>query len=321
MLLQTRRQFTKLALAALPACGMLGFWDRLTADETPPLPPKPNSVVAGVQIGLNVPYSFGDFQMNGAEILTRCVQLGISGLELRTQPVERFLGAPPALINAKAYVAAAAGSQSVEAQMRHWRQSAPTERIPEFRRNYESAGVLIEIVKVDGLFKMSDPELDYIFELAKALGARAISTEISPNADDLKRLGSFGEKHSLWVAYHGHTAVTPAHWERAFALSPRNAANVDIGHFIAGNSYSPVPFIREYNERITHVHIKDRKLHMGPNVPFGEGDTPIIEVLHLIRDNHWNMQATIEFEYPVPAGSDRMTEIAKCVKYCREALV
>src|SRR5277367_482693 len=105
MLLQTRRQFAKLAIAALPACGMLGFLDRLRADEAPPVRPKPDSRVAGVQIGLNVPYSFGDFQMNGAEILDRCVQLGISGLELRTQPVERFLGAPPALIYAKAYVA------------------------------------------------------------------------------------------------------------------------------------------------------------------------------------------------------------------------
>ena len=320
MLPQTRRQFAKLALAALPASGMFGLLSRLRADEAPQLRTKPNSKVAGVQIGLNVPYSFADFQMSGSEILDRCVQLGISGVELRTQPVEAFLGAPANLIGAKAYVAAASGSQGVDVQMRQWRQSAPTQNIPLFRRTYESAGVLIEIVKVDGIFKMSDEELDYVFELAKALGAGAISTEISTNEDDLKRLGAFGDKHSLWVAYHGHTAVTPAHWERAFTFSSHNAANVDLGHFIAGNNYSPVPFIKQYHERITHVHIKDRKLHMGPNVPFGEGDTPIVEVLRLIRDNHWNMQATIEFEYKVPAGSDRMTEIAKCVKYCRDAL-
>jgi len=152
------------------------------------------------------------------------------------------------------------------------------------------------------------------------MAARAISTEISREESDLKRLGDYGEKHSLWVAYHGHTAVTPENWERAFALSPRNAANVDLGHFIAGNNYSPIPFIKEYHERITHVHIKDRKLHMGPNVPFGNGDTPIVEFLQLLRDRQWNIQATIEFEYKVPAGSDRMTEIAKCVKYCRDAL-
>jgi sugar phosphate isomerase/epimerase len=234
--------------------------------------------------------------------------------------VEAFLGAPASLVGAKALVAAAAGVESVDTQMRRWRLSAPTERVPDFRRTYESAGVLIEIVKVDGIFKMSDEELDYVFKLAKALGARAISTEISKEEGDLKRLGDYGVKHSLWVAYHGHTAVTPAHWERAFALSPRNAANVDLGHFIAGNNYSPIPFIKQYHERITHVHIKDRKLNMGPNVPFGEGDTPIVEFLRLIRDTQWNIQATIEFEYKIPAGSDRMTEIAKCVKYCRNAL-
>ncbi len=317
---QTRRQFAKLALAALPASGLLGLLNRLHAADATPLLPKVNSKVAGVQIGLNVPYSFADVQMSGPEVLSRCVQLGISGLELRTQPVEAFLGAPASLVGAKALVAAAAGVESVDAQMRRWRLAAPTERVPDFRRTYESAGVLIEIVKVDGIFKMSDEELDYVFTVAKALGARAISTEISHEESDLKRLGDYGVKHSLWVAYHGHTSVTPAHWERAFALSPRNAANVDLGHFIAGNNYSPIPFIKQHHERITHVHVKDRKLQMGPNVPFGEGDTPIVEFLRLLRDTRWNIQATIEFEYKIPAGSDRMTEIAKCVKYCRDAL-
>ena len=66
--------------------------------------------------------------------------------------------------------------------------------------------------------------------------------------------------------------------------------------------------------------MKDRKANKGANVPFGEGDTPIAEVLRLIRDNKWNIQATIEFEYPVPAGSDRMTEIKKSIEFCRAAL-
>ena len=29
------------------------------------------------------------------------------------------------------------------------------------------------------------------------------------------------------------------------------------------------------HDRVTHVHVKDRKLHDGPNVPFGEGATPV----------------------------------------------
>ena len=83
---------------------------------------------------------------------------------------------------------------------------------------------------------------------------------------------------------------------------------------------SPSPFITKYHERVTHVHIKDRKMHEGPNTPFGEGETPIVDTLRLIRDNKWNIQATIEFEYKVPAGSDRMTELARAIKYCRDAL-
>jgi hypothetical protein len=43
-------------------------------------------------------------------------------------------------------------------------------------------------------------------------------------------------------------------------------------------------------------------------------------VLQTIRDNKWPIQATIEFEYPVPTGSDRMAEIAKCVDFCKGAL-
>ena len=82
-----------------------------------------------------------------------------------------------------------------------------------------------------------------------------------------------------------------------------------------------MPFIERYHDRITHVHVKDRKRNNGPNVPFGQGDTPIREALRAIRDNKWNIQATIEFEYPVPPGSDRMAEMAKCIAFCRDALV
>ncbi len=312
----TRREFAKLSLAALPAATYLSSLGRLGAAETPR--EKPNSKVRGVQIGINVPYSFANQSMSGDEILDKCVRLGISGVELRMQPVETFLGAPPELLFPKK--SAAKGGTGATGTLREWRRSAPVDRAKEFRKKYEDAGVLIEIVKVDGLFGMSDEELDYAFNLAKALGGRAISSEISHSKDQLKRLGGFADKHKFMVGYHGHATTKPEHWEAAFAVAKFNGANVDLGHFVAGNNVSPVPFIQKYHDRITHVHVKDRKYHNGPNTPFGEGDTPIKEVLRLIRDKAWNIQATIEFEYKVPKGSDRMTEIARSVQYCREAL-
>lgn len=310
----TRREFTKLALTTLPGIGLLSMTGRLSAAE------RPNSKFAGVQIGLNVPYSFGGRAMPGDEVLQNCLQLGVSGIELRTQPVEIFLGASEELVNPKKDGPKIPGATE---KLREWRRSAPLDRVKEFRKKYETAGVLIEIVKVDGIFKMVDEEIDYMFALAKELGGRAISAEIShgETADaDHERVGHFADKHKMFVGYHGHASTKPEDWEKAFSLAKFNGANVDLGHFVAGNNTSPVPFLKQHHERVTHVHLKDRKFNEGPNTPFGEGDTPIVEVLRLMRDSQWPFQGTIEFEYKVPEGSDRMKEIARCIKYCKDAL-
>jgi sugar phosphate isomerase/epimerase len=308
--LYTRREVGKLALAAVP------FGRRLFQ--------KPNSKIAGVQIGLNVPYSFGNNAMSGQETLERCVKLGVSAVELRSQPVEGFLGVPSDLVAASTAGGRnpspeqAAGRKTALEGLRKWRVSAPISKAAEFRKLYNDAGVNIEIVKYDAIYARPDDELDYCFELAKALGARAISCEIS--VKDTKRIGQFADKHQLMVGYHGHAETGPADWETAFGFAKYNGANLDIGHFIAGHNTSPIPFLKKHHARITHIHVKDRKMNEGANTPFGEGDTPIKEALQTIRDNQWPIQATIEFEYPVPPGSDRMAEIAKCVAFCKDAL-
>jgi sugar phosphate isomerase/epimerase len=323
-MLYTRRELGKLALAGLPAAGMLL---KSGAASGAALAGKPDSKWAGVQVGMNIPYNFGPTPVLTAdEILERCVQLGVSGLELRSQPVEAFLGVPASVVAAARAPGAratptpeqaAARTAAVE-ELRKWRASVPMSKVKEFRRKYEDAGVLIEIVKFDGIYALSDAELDYSFELAKNLGARAISCEI--DVPQTKRVGQFADKHKMMVGYHGHTETGPAQWEEAFSFAKYNGANLDIGHFLAGNKTSPVPFLKQHHDRITHVHVKDKTL-ANVNVPFGQGDTPIKEVLQLIRDNKWKIQATIEFEYPVPQGSNRMTELAKCLKYCKDALV
>ena len=313
----SRREFSKVSLFGLTGVASFPFLSRLSAAEAAG---KPNSKFAGVQVGMNVPYSFGKPEMPGEEILRNCVQLGLSALELRTQSVEIFMGAPADLIFPPKTAPKSEAVGRIE-KLRQWRLSASTERAKTFRHMYEDAGLRIEIVKVDGIFKMSPEEIDYAFTLAKTLGGRAISTEISHAEEDLKRLGQFADKHQFMVGYHGHTETGPEHWEKAFSLAKYNGANVDIGHFVAGQNTSPIPFIKKYHERVTHVHIKDRKFHNGPNTPFGQGDTPIVETLRLIRDNQWNIQATIEFEYKVPPGSDRNTELMRTIKFCKDALV
>jgi sugar phosphate isomerase/epimerase len=310
----TRREFGAFAMAAWPAASLL--WRSAGV-----MAAKPDSKWAGVQVGMNVPYNFGEGNyLSGETILARCVQLGVSGVELRMQPVELFMGLP----------------RGVAAEdLRQWRLSAPMSKVADFKKLYDDGGVAIGIVKVDGIFGFTDDVLDYAFTLAKALGAHAISTEITTappeeRATQFKRLGQFAEKHKMMVGYHGHTKTTPQHWEEAFAAGKYNGANLDLGHFTSGNKTSPVPFLKQYHDRITHVHVKDKTLD-DKNVEFGKGDTPIKEALQTIRDNKWPIQATIEFEIPGPAGPDgrprpwtpeeRMQQMAKCLDYCKHCLL
>ena len=169
-----------------------------------------------------------------------------------------------------------------------WRRRAPS------ARSHKTAGVLIEIVEFDGIYAFSDQALDYAFELAKALGARAISTEICRGRTEASRRlrrqarddGRLPRARSDGPRELG---------ERCSGYATHNGANLDIGHFVSGNHGSPIPFLEAHHDRITHIHVKDRKVNKGANVPFGQGDTPIAEALRLIRDNKWNIQATIEF--------------------------
>ena len=89
-------------------------------------PAKPNSKVAGVQIGLNVPYSFANAIMSGDDILKNCVELGLSGVELRTQPVEAFLGLPP--------VEKPQDKAESAQQVREWRKTVSMDRGEGFPR-------------------------------------------------------------------------------------------------------------------------------------------------------------------------------------------
>jgi len=322
----TRRQFGRVALAGAPAIGALLRGD-LAAAAVGQAPPK-LSQWAGVRIGLNVPYSLGTGNNIAAEdLLKRVLEVGIGSLELRAQPVEHFLGSPT--VRAAAEAAKAGGTRPAaptpqqKAEIRSWRLSAPSSKLKELRQMYENAGVAIDILKVDDLYAISDEELDYFFQMARDLGARAVSAELPETRGDTKRIGAFADKHKVFMAYHHHAQPAAAIYEEAFTEARYNAANVDIGHWTATQNASPLPFIAKHHERIPHIHVKDRRLgtNGGENTPFGQGDTAVRQILQAIRDNKWNIRPIIEFEYRVPEGSDRVTEIKKCLAYCRESLL
>ena len=82
-----------------------------------------------------------------------------------------------------------------------------------------------------------------------------------------------------------------------------------------------VEYIRQHHDRIVTLHIKDRKKNHGPNMPLGQGDTPIGPVLRLLRDQKWKIYANIEYEYGEESqGLDTLAEMKKCYAFCRKEL-
>ena len=209
---------------------------------------------------------------------------------------------------------------------RKWRQSLSMDIFKDLRKMYNDAGVTIYAVKNLQL-NASDEDLEFQFTVAKTLGATHVTAELpagSSAAATLKRVGDWALKHQMYAAYHTHTQGSMTAFDEAFAASRGNKANVDFGHFVAGGNQggTPVDFLNKFHDRIASFHLKDRTLpeHCELNLPWGQGETPIKDLLRLVSKNRWPIPATIEQEYPIPPDSDAVKEVRKCLEYCRASL-
>src|SRR5436190_15846671 len=108
----TRRDLGKLFLT-VPAAGLLprDVFAALAAA-------KPDSKFAGVQIGMNVPYNYGGRTMPIDEVIAKTAQLNVSAVELRSQPIEIFLGVPRTVLEPGREKAA---QDKAKLDLREWR--------------------------------------------------------------------------------------------------------------------------------------------------------------------------------------------------------
>jgi len=216
---------------------------------------------------------------------------------------------------------AAANAQA--AAMLQWRTTVPMSKFVGVRKKFNDAGVSIYAFRYTLNLTQPDAEYDYVFNAAKALGASQITMELPGDLAVSKRIGEAAAKHGVNVGYHLHTTASMTAWDAAMAQSPRNGIQLDVGHYVAGTGVSPVPFIEKHHARIFSMHLKDRKRvchDNSENMPWGEGDTPIADILRTLKKNTWAIPAGVEFEYNVPAGSTWDAELAKCVRYAKDAL-
>ncbi len=208
--------------------------------------------------------------------------------------------------------------------LKKWRLGVSMDKFKAFGKMYNDAGVNIYCHKLSPGPTASDAEFDYYFNIAKAMGATQISLEQKAADAHTQKLGDFAVKHGMLVGYHAHLQATVTAWDDLVAQSKGNGVNLDCGHYVAGSGQSPIKAIEKYAGmgRMASLHLKDRTTpaHCELNLPWGQGETPIAEILQLIRKNKWKFPATIELEYQIPAGSDAVTEVKKCLEYCKKAL-
>ncbi len=272
-------------------------------------PAKPNSKINGVQIGV-ITYSFRSMPGSIQQILGYCVDCNINYIELMGEAAEAYAGAPKR-----------DGSADYNAKLAQWRENTLMDPFVAIRKMYNDAGITIYAWKPNALnAKNTDGEIAYAFKAGKALGCSHCTVELSTDPVQTQRLGDLAEKNDMMVGYHAHTQATPTIWDTALSQSAHNGINLDIGHYTAGTSTSPIDFILKNHKRILSMHMKDRKFHDGPNMPWGQGDTPIKEVLQLMKKEGYKFPATIEQEYNIPAGSDAVKEVKICRAYAAAAL-
>jgi sugar phosphate isomerase/epimerase len=217
--------------------------------------------------------------------------------------------------------------QAAQDDLHKFQRDVSLDIFKDLRKMYNDAGVSIYAVKILQV-DADDELLAKLFEIGKTMGANHLTAELPAHSDTstatLKRVGDMALKHDMFAAYHSHLQGSMTAFDEAFAASKGNKANIDFGHYVAAGEVggTPMDFLTKYHDRIGSFHLKDRTLpeHCELNLPWGQGETPIKEILRLVQKNKWPLPATIEQEYAIPADSDAVKEVAKCLAYCRAAL-
>lgn len=288
----TRRKFTRLALGT--GAGLAGT-RVFTAHE------RINSRFAGVTVGAQS-YSFRDRPLD--EAIAAMKQIGIGSCELwsgHTEPLREL--------------------RRDREKLRAFRLETPLSHYEEIGENFHEAGIELNSFNYSFRDNFTAEEIARGFEMAKAMGAKALTA--SGTVSVAGRVNAHAQRYGMRVGMHNHSRIreneyaTPDDFAAASKGNSHIVVNLDIGHFIAAG-FDPVDYIKRNHAQIIALHIKDRKRDQGENVPFGEGDTPIREVLALLRDNNYDIPANIEYEYK---GGDTVEEVEKCFNYCKRALI
>ncbi len=299
----TRRQFARLAVAALPLSQAAK---------------KINSMLYGVRFGLQS-YSFNGLPHDGILdlVISSMVETGLGECDLWEPLIQ-----PGDLVDRMRSASATPESRAqARADLAKWRLSAPLAYFRDIRAKFENAG--IDLYGYSGSAGDSEEELNRTFDMADALGVKLLTLGVPLSV--AKRLAPLAEKRKMLVGLQGRPNMNatnpdqiarPEGYEAGVALSPWFRISLDIGDATAGG-YDVLKFVQDHHAEIALLYIKDRRKDRT-SVPWGEGDTPVKQILQLVRDRKYPIRCYIDCDYKSPLG--RAADINLCYQYARKVL-
>ena len=298
--MENRRNFIK--KTSLLSLGMIGYSFNLPIIKN----------IGGVDISV-ITYSFQAGTEDMETIIQYCLDSKSDNIELMGNHVERTIGMPRSRRDSA-----------------DWRANVSMKEFKKVKKEFDQKGINIFAYKPYCMSpRNKDEEIEYAMKATKALGADYVTAELTDETNT-KRISYYAEKHDVKVGYHGHLQSTDIAWNFALDNSKNNYINLDIGHYIAvggeNTKETLLKFIENNHDRICSLHLKDRNAPTETNPDdrdnkiWGQGDTPIKEVLLLMQKKSYNFTATIEREYPIPEGSNAVQEVIRCMDYCKSVL-
>ena len=298
--MENRRNFIK--KTSLLSLGMISYSFNLPIIKN----------IGGVDISV-ITYSFQAGAEDMETIIQYCLDSKSDNIELMGNHVERTIGMPRSRRDSA-----------------DWRANVSMKEFKKVKKEFDQKGINIFAYKPYCMSpRNKDEEIEYAMKATKALSADYVTAELTDETNT-KRISYYAEKHDVKVGYHGHLQSTDIAWNFALDNSKNNYINLDIGHYIAVGGVNTketlLKFIENNHDRICSLHLKDRNAPTETNPDdrdnkiWGQGDTPIKEVLLLMQKKSYNFTATIEREYPIPEGSNAVQEVIRCMDYCKSVL-
>ena len=207
----------------------------------------------------------------------------------------------------------AAAKKAAREDLRRWRVTAEAEWYGRVREKFDAAGIVVHTYAVGYDEQFTDEEIQATFRQAAAFGAKVISFPAS--LDVARRLMPFGNASAIGVALRNSIDFTQL--SSALALSPNFRLALDIGNLTGGNR-DAVAAVREYQLRISHILVRDRLRNDGRSEKFGNGDTPIAEVLGLLKELRSSIPVFVDYDYAGLGTS--VDEVLRCTQYVAQLL-